>query len=174
MIRFDSRSIVVFLAAAITSLGCVGALRMAYSAERDDGPMVIVPLTQISTRTPMAAPAILRAEDGHYWANASVEGRQMRMLVDTGASLVTLSRKDARRLGVMPHDSDFTQTLTTAAGPVKAAPVVLRHVAIAGVQMRDVEAVVIDRDLPAPLLGMSFLGRLSAFEARPDGIVLKG
>lgn len=174
MIRFDSRSLVVFLAAAITSLGCVGALRMAYSADQDAGPVLVVPLTQVSTNTALAAPAILRAEDGHYWADASIEGRQMRMLVDTGASLVTLSRKDARRLGVLPSDSEFTQTLITAAGPVKAAPVVLRNISIAGVQMRNVDAVVIDRDLPAPLLGMSFLGRLSAFEARPDGIVLRG
>lgn len=172
MIRIDSRSIVVFLAAALTSLGCVGALRMAYSADQNTDPVLIVPLTAASA--PMAAPAVLRAEDGHYWAEAAIEGHQMRMLVDTGASLVTLSRKDARLLGVMPHDSEFSQTLTTAAGPVKAAPVVLRHIAIAGVQMRNVDAVVIDRDLPAPLLGMSFLGRLSAFEARPDGIVLKG
>lgn len=173
MIRFDSRSLVVFLAAAITSLGCVGALRMAYSAEQENSPVLIVPLSQ-SSATPMAAPAILRAEDGHYWADASIEGRQMRMLVDTGASLVTLSRRDARRLGVIPHESEFSQTLATAAGPVRAAPIVLRRISIAGVQMKDVDAVVIDRDLPAPLLGMSFLGRLSAFEARPDGIVLKG
>ncbi|WP_292052018.1 MULTISPECIES: retropepsin-like aspartic protease family protein [unclassified Brevundimonas] len=173
MIRIDSRSLVVFLAAAITSLGCVGALRMAYSAEQAQDPVLVVPLTA-NPASPMAQPAVLRAADGHYWAEAAVEGRKMRMLVDTGASLVTLGRKDARTLGVTPHDSEFSQTLMTAAGPVRAAPVILSHVSIAGVRLNDVEAVVVDRELPAPLLGMSFLGRLSAFEARPDGIVLKG
>lgn len=173
MIRFDSRSLVVFLAAAITSLGCVGALRMVYSAEQETAPALIVPLTA-EVRAPMAQPAVMRAEDGHYWAVARVEGRTMRMLVDTGASLVTLGRKEARALGVMPRESEFSQTLATAAGPVRAAPVVLSDITIAGVRLDNVEAVVVDRDLPAPLLGMSFLGRLSAFEARPDGIVLKG
>lgn len=173
MIRIDSRSLVIFLAAALTSLGCVGALRMAYSADHNQDPVLVVPLTS-GGNTPMAQPAVLRAEDGHYWAEATVEGRKMRMLVDTGASLVTLDRRDARRLGVMPNESAFSETLTTVAGPVKAAPIVLNHIMIAGVRLNNVEAVVVDRDLPSPLLGMSFLGRLSAFEARPDGIVLKG
>lgn len=168
MIRIDSRSLAVFLAASITSLGCVGVLRMAYSEEPVTGPVVNV------MPTPMAAPAILRADDGHYWAEAMIEGRQTRMLVDTGASLVTLGRKDARQLGVMPYDSEFTHTITTASGSVRAAPVVLKTVSVAGVRLNEVEAVIVDHDLPAPLLGMSFLGRLSAFEARPDGIVLKG
>ena len=169
MIRFDTRSISIFIAAVATSVACVGALHLAYSAE-PQSPFAL----RASSLTPIAAPAVLRAADGHYWADAAIEGQSMRMLVDTGASLVTLSRRDARKLGVIPHDSDFSQTLATAAGPVRAAPVVLRDIAIAGVQMKNVEAVIVDRDLPAPLLGMSFLGRLSAFEARPDGIVLKG
>ena len=172
MIRIDSRSLVIFLAAAVTSLGCVGALRMANSAPTD-APLRVVPLTA-RDHTPMAQPAVLKSADGHYWAEASVEGRPMRMLVDTGASLVTLSRKDARALGVSPMDSEFSRTLTTAAGPVRAAPVTLDHIDIAGVRLNRVEAVIVDRDLPAPLLGMSYLGRLTAFEARPDGIVLKG
>lgn len=167
MIRFELRNLVVFSAAMATSLACVGALHLAYNTQPDTG----ADRAQIRH---IAAPAVLRAADGHYWADAAIEGKSMRMLVDTGASLVTLSRRDARKLGVMPHDSDFSQTIATAAGPVKAAPVKLRDVSIAGVHMKDVDAVVVDRDLPAPLLGMSFLGRLSAFEARPDGIILRG
>ena len=167
MIRFELRNLVVFSAAVVTSLTCVGALHLAYNTSAEPG----ADRAQIRH---IAAPAVLRAADGHYWAEAAIDGKNMRMLVDTGASLVTLSRSDAKRLGVTPAESDFSQTIATAAGPVKAAPVKLRDVAIAGVHMKDVDAVVIDRDLPAPLLGMSFLGRLSAFEARPDGIVLRG
>lgn len=167
MIRFDMRSFVVFGAAVATSLACVGALHLAYSADTQH-------IADRPVMRPLAAPAVLRAADGHYWAEADIEGKTMRMLVDTGASMVTLSRRDARVLGVIPHETDFSQVLATAAGPVKAAPVVLRDVSIAGVRMKNVDAVIVDRDLPAPLLGMSFLGRLSAFEARPEGIVLKG
>ena len=166
MIRFDSRSLTVFSAALGTSLVCAGALFVI------DSPDVSARL--FGKPLPMAAPAVLRAADGHYWAEASVDGRTMRMLVDTGASLVTLDRDDARRLGVYVGDDEFTHTLNTAAGPVKASPVTLRTLTVAGVRLNHVEAMVVDHKLPAPLLGMSYLGRLSAFEARPDGIVLKG
>lgn len=166
MIRIDSRSLVVFSAALGTSLVCAGGLMVLDSTEAGarvwDRPL------------PLANPAVLRAADGHYWADASIEGRPMRMLVDTGASLVTLSRADARKLGVYVTDADFTHTLSTAAGPVKASPLTLTSLSVAGVHLKEVEAMVVDRDLPAPLLGMSFLGRLTAFEARPEGIVLKG
>lgn len=165
MIRIDSRSLTVFCAALGTSLVCAGVLFImdspGFGARLAGQPL------------PLAAPAVLRAADGHYWADASVDDRPVRMLVDTGASLVTLSRKDARLLGIYVTDDEFTQTLSTAAGPVMASPVTLKSLSVAGIRLTRVEAMVVDRDLPAPLLGMSFLGRLSAFEARPDGIVLK-
>ena len=41
--------------------------------------------------------------------------------------------------------------------------------AVAGVRLTSVEALVVDGDMPASLLGMSYLGRLSGFEARPEG-----
>lgn len=166
MIRFEMRSLIVFSAALGTSLVCAGALFIIDSPE--------VGARLIGKSVPIAAPAVLRAADGHYWAEASVDGRSMRMLVDTGASLVTLSRKDAKTLGVYVGDHEFTHTLSTAAGPVKASPVTLDNLSVAGVRLNRVEAMVVDQELPAPLLGMSYLGRLSAFEARPDGIVLKG
>jgi len=165
MIRFDMRSLVVFSAALGTSLVCAGGLFIMDSPE--------VGARLIGKPIAIAAPAVLRAADGHYWAETSVDGRSMRMLVDTGASLVTLSRKDARDLGIYVGDNEFTHTLSTAAGPVKASPVTLKSLSVAGVRLNRVEAIVVDQELPAPLLGMSFLGRLSAFEARPDGIVLK-
>lgn len=166
MIRIDSRSLTVFTAALGTSLVCAGALYLMDSPEQ--APRLI------GRSMPLAAPAVLKAADGHYWADASIEGSNVRMLVDTGASLVTLSRADARKLGIYVSERDFTHELATAAGTVKASPVTLRSLSVAGVRLEDVEAMVIDRDLPAPLLGMSYLGRLSAFEARPDSIVLKG
>ncbi len=67
----------------------------------------------------------------------------------------------------------FTQTVETASGPVKAAPVDLEHVAVAGARVEDVRALVVEKGLPHSLLGMSYLGRLSAFEARPSGLTLR-
>lgn len=117
---------------------------------------------------------VARAADGHYWADALVEGRPVRLMVDTGASRVILTRADAARLGVEPAADAFSTTLATAAGPVGAAPVRLRSVAVAGVALDGVDALVVDRGLPHSLLGMSYLGRLSAFTATPTRLTLEG
>ncbi len=119
------------------------------------------------------AAQIARSPDGHYWAQADVEGRAVRMLVDTGASVVALTREDALRLGLRLKPADFTQTVETASGPVMAARVELDHVSVAGARVEDVRALVVEEGLPHSLLGMSYLGRLSAFEARPNGLTLR-
>lgn len=116
---------------------------------------------------------IARAADGHYWAEADIDGRAIRVLVDTGASVVALTRVDAQRLGLRLVPADFTQTVQTASGPVKAAAVDLDHVAVAGARVENVRALVVEEGLPHSLLGMSYLGRLSAFEARPSGLTLR-
>jgi len=125
----------------------------------------------------VAAPAtgeVRRAADGHYWAEARIDGRTVRLMVDTGASRVVLTRADAERLGLEVPGDAFSTTLTTAAGPVRAAPVRLNTVAVAGARVEQVEALVVEAGLPHSLLGMSYLGRLSAFTATPTQLTLVG
>ncbi len=132
-----------------------------------------VPMTS-ATRASHGTPAqIARAADGHYWAEADIDGRAIRVLVDTGASVVALTREDALRLGLRLVPADFTRTVETASGPVMAAPIELTHIAVAGARVERVSALVVEEGLPHSLLGMSYLGRLSAFEARPTGLTLR-
>ncbi|NJC40136.1 aspartyl protease family protein [Brevundimonas alba] len=130
--------------------------------------------------TPVAsAPAtgrpgqVLKAADGHYWAEAEIDGRAVRVMVDTGASAVVLTREDAARLGLKLTADDFSGTIVTASGPVRAAAVRLKAVAVAGARVDAVEALVVEHGLPHSLLGMSYLGRLSAFTATPAGLTLR-
>lgn len=136
--------------------------------------MIVPAETPAKVRPAPGQPAqIARAADGHYWAEADIDGRAIRVLVDTGASVVALTRQDALRLGLRLTPADFTQTVETASGPVKAAAVELDHVAVAGARVNKVRALVVEEGLPHSLLGMSYLGRLSAFEARPTGLTLR-
>jgi aspartyl protease family protein len=48
----------------------------------------------------------------------------------------------------------------------------LASVSIAGARVRDVDALVIEKGLENSLLGMSYLGRLSRFEATPNSLIL--
>ena len=128
---------------------------------------------------PPAAPAtpgeasITKAHDGHYWAEADVDGHEIRFLVDTGATAVALTAEDARRLGIEPASLSYTYTVQTANGPARAAPVKLSSIAIGGARVDHVDAFVIDKGLETSLLGMTYLGRLSKFEATQSALVLR-
>ena len=87
--------------------------------------------------------------------------------------MVALTREDARRLGVDPAPDAFTRQVQTASGLARAAPVQLASVSVAGTRVEAVEALVVEDGLSYSLLGMSYLGRLSGFEATPRGLTLR-
>jgi aspartyl protease family protein len=98
---------------------------------------------------------------GHFQVDARVEGRSIDFLVDTGASSVALRESAAARLGIHPAARDYSVKVQTANGVGKAARVRLDRVEIAGITVRDVEALVVpDNALATNLLGMSFLSRV--------------
>lgn len=119
------------------------------------------------------ATQILRGPDGHWWADAVVDGRAVRLMVDTGATVVALTPDDARRLGLKLSEPDFSDEVRTAAGTARAARVRLASLSVGAVRVTEVEAVVVERGLPHSLLGMSWLGRLSGFEASADALTLR-
>ena len=67
----------------------------------------------------------------------------------------------------------FTGRVQTASGLASAAPVELEAVSVAGARVERVQALVVEEGLAYSLLGMSYLGRLSAFEATPAGLTLR-
>jgi aspartyl protease family protein len=60
---------------------------------------------------------------GHFVVHPTVDGRRVRMLVDTGASVVVLSHEDAGIVGIRVSSRDYTRRIETANGVVQAAPV---------------------------------------------------
>ena len=114
-----------------------------------------------------------KGPDGHFWAEASVGGHEVRFLVDTGASAVALTPEDAQRLGIDPNSLNYAYTVTTASGQAHAARVELPSVAVAGAEVDNVEAYVIQTGLEHSLLGMSYLGRLNQFEATKTSLILR-
>ena len=123
---------------------------------------------------PIAAVArIARADDGHYWATGEVGGQSVRFLVDTGATAVSLTPADARTLGIDPRALTYDYEVITAQGRARAAAVRLDELSVDGASIADVDALVIEKGLETSLLGMSYLGRLSRFEATPSALVLR-
>ena len=104
---------------------------------------------------------------GHFFTTATVNGISLRFLVDTGASVVTLSAADARRAGV-PYRNASKGLLQTANGVVAAYRVKLDTVSLGRITLHNVDGVVVDSDMMGgvALLGLSFLNRT---EMRRDG-----
>jgi aspartyl protease family protein len=117
--------------------------------------------------------SIVKAADGHFWADADVNGHQVHFLVDTGATTVALTPDDALRLGFEPASLSYAYQVTTASGPARAARVHLDSISVAGAEVQNVDAMVIEKGLPTSLLGMTYLGRLSQFEATQSGMILR-
>ena len=111
---------------------------------------------------------------GHVVTIAEIDGRDMEVLVDTGASVIALRESDARRAGYRLRDADFTMSMSTANGQTYAAPIMLRSVEIGSIRVRNVPAVVgRDDQLTKNLLGMTFLSRLDVFRFEDGELILE-
>jgi len=98
-----------------------------------------------------------RGLDGHYRAEALINGEKIDVLVDTGATGVAISQGVADKLNLRSIDAIRTNT---ANGDSIGYMVRLKSVKIGGVTAHDVSAMIapgLDGDV---LLGMSFLGRM--------------
>jgi aspartyl protease family protein len=139
--------------------------------------------TLVSARavTPAAASAsnsrsvvISPGRNGHFQVEGRVDGRRMDFMVDTGASMIALTERDAAMLGVHPAASEYTAMVKTANGNVRAAPVELNMVEIDDIVVRNVAAMVMpDGALSDNLLGLTFLSRLHRFEYSEGKLVLE-
>jgi len=109
--------------------------------------------------------------DRMYVVTGSINGFPVDFIVDTGATLVSLSGREAKRLGIDYRVVGTPGHSSTASGIAKIYLVDLDRVKVGEIELRNVQGAVHDGDFPpATLLGMSFLGRL---EMRQDGQVLE-
>ncbi len=113
---------------------------------------------------------LIRGPDGHFYADAQVNGTTIRFLVDTGASMVVLTRQDAQRAGIQTPSA--RAMAMGVGGPIEVIPVTLDRVAVGGIEARGVEAAIAD-ETPVSLLGQSYLQRVGSVEIRGDTMVLR-
>ena len=100
---------------------------------------------------------------GQYEAEVEIDGQRLPVMIDTGATFLTLSYEDAQRLGIRLMPSDYAYKASTANGISMVGKVQLPRVTLGSITVRDVPALVCGRgQLVQSLLGMSFLSRLSS------------
>ncbi len=137
----------------VDSAGKRTTLDLNLSAVFPDAPEVVVAGAEETTKL-WAGPR------GFFYANGSINGYPVRFLVDTGATIIAIDGKLARRIGLdfanAKHDIAQTAGGTT---PMVAAK--LKEVTVGNITLNDIDAgIMVQSDLDTPLLGMSFLGQL--------------
>jgi aspartyl protease family protein len=95
--------------------------------------------------------------DGHYRAEALINGKKTNVLVDTGATGVAVSQQLADKLGLQSRTAIRTRT---ANGDTVAYATRIDSIRIGGIEARDVSAMIAPGLGGDVLLGMSFLGRM--------------
>ncbi len=112
-----------------------------------------------------------RAANGHFIADATINGQPVPMLVDTGATTVALTVEDARRLGLPIDPSQFQVVGLGASGPTRGQLVMLDDVAVGDRPAGSIEAVVLE-GLGESLLGQTYLSRVE-MRVTGDTMVLR-
>ena len=172
--------------AAMVSLGALHyGPRIARMSGVDDTASAASAETTERAPQAMAAPRQAPAEpptltvaanySGHYIVHPTIDNYRVKMMVDTGATLVALTAADARALGIRLGPGDYQMRLSTANGVVRGARVNLREIRLGSILVRNVEAVVLPEGaLGTSLLGSSFLGKLRGYEVQTGRMVLRG
>ncbi len=101
---------------------------------------------------------------GHYFVKAEVNGVEVLFMVDTGASDVALTRRDARRIGLDVDRLSYTRPYSTANGIAYGAQVSLDSIDLGPINKTNISGSVVPDGLNHSLLGMSFLNELSGYK----------
>ena len=113
-----------------------------------------------------------RSFDGHFYADAQVNGATVHFLVDTGATGIALSVDDARRAGLVFDAAGFEQVGTGASGAVMGHWVALNRVQLGLKTVTDTPAVILEGG-DRSLLGQSFLSKFGSVEIHGNQMVLR-
>lgn len=103
--------------------------------------------------------------NGNFYTQTEINGESVDMIVDTGATYVTLRFEDAEALGLDPGELNFEIALRTANGQSMGAGIRLDEVSVGGIVVEGVQAIVVeDGALGISLLGMSYLSKIRGFQ----------
>jgi aspartyl protease family protein len=135
-----------------------------YLAERLKAEAIGTPVNEgRETRIPMAI-------DGHFWVHATLNGQDVRFLVDSGATMTTIDRATAMKAGV-PISPKADEFVRTGNGIIRVSSGRADEIAIGKLVRRNVGLQVADND-DLNVLGMNYLSSLSRWGVEGRWLIL--
>ena len=115
------------------------------------------------TRIPMAI-------DGHFWVTAKLNGRDVKFLVDSGATTTTIDLDTAKAAGVKVS-ARRDQYVRTGNGIIRVSSGRADELTIGGITRRDIGLEIADND-NLNVLGMNYLSSLSRWGVKGRWLVM--
>jgi aspartyl protease family protein len=113
-----------------------------------------------------------RNENGHFYADVDINGAQVHMLVDTGATGIALSRDDARKAGIATSIGMNDIVGQGADGSVHGEYVTVDKMSLGGKTVEHMNAIVLNSG-DQSLLGQAFLAQFASVEIHGDTMTLR-
>ena len=130
---------------------------------------IVTPRQSVVDGTTIVLP---RSRDGHYYLTLNINNVPVQFVVDTGATQVVLTQKDAKRIGLNPLTLSYLGIANTANGTVRTAAVLLETVSLGTMKDTRVRAVVNDGQMNGSLLGMTYLNRFDSITIKNGELIL--
>jgi aspartyl protease family protein len=115
---------------------------------------------------------IRQSDDGHFWINGEVNGHAVHFLVDSGATVTTLSRGTAQSAGVT-SDGGFGVIVDTANGSAMFDRGIADRLKVGPIERGSLAVQISRGDDNLDVIGMNFLSTLSAWGVEGRTLVLK-
>lgn len=114
---------------------------------------------------------IRKAMDGHFWVNGELNGHKVRFLVDSGATVTSISTATARLADIEP--GGFPTYVETANGTIQVRRARAERLKVGTIERRDLAVHVAENFGPTSVLGMNFLSSLSSWGVEGQWLVLR-
>src|SRR5918998_234253 len=106
---FSMRNAIILGAAALCLAGMAAPLAKKLDSKPGALPQAAqaTPANASSSSAGANTVAVPRDRSGHFRVDAVIGGRRLDFMVDTGASVIALTKRDADRLGLNPAPRDY-------------------------------------------------------------------
>ena len=115
---------------------------------------------------------VQKSKDRHFYINVKLNGAEVRFLVDTGATSVSLTKEDAAKVGIEIDELNFDIKTYTASGISKSAKTNVKSIEIGGYRTGPHPVLVMSGNSDISLLGITFLQEFRYYKFEGDRLYL--